>query len=57
MAGGDTLDFKVFGGITGEFEDFGCEIFKDSGDIDGSCVRKRVSVFESWMFVSSKEVK
>lgn len=35
MAGGDALDFQVFGGVAGEFEDFGGEVFKDGGDVDG----------------------
>lgn len=40
MAGGNTLDFEIFGGITSEFEDFSGEVFKDGGDIDGSCIWK-----------------
>lgn len=35
MAGCDTLDFEIFGGVAGKFEDFGCEVFEDGGDIDG----------------------
>ena len=36
MAGSDTLDFEILGGVTGKLEDFGCEIFEDGGNIDGS---------------------
>lgn len=39
VAGGDTLDLEVLGGVTGEFEDFGSQVFEDGGDIDGSCRR------------------
>ena len=35
MARSDTLDFEIFGGVTGKLEDFGCEVFEYGGDIDG----------------------
>lgn len=57
MAGGDTLDFKIFGGVTSKFEDFGCEVFEDSGDIDGSCIQgENISLWVLDRFGSSKEV-
>lgn len=33
---GNALDFEIFGCVTCEFEDFGCEVFEDGGDVDGS---------------------
>ena len=36
MTRGNALDFKIFGCVTCEFEDFGCEVFEDGGDVDGS---------------------
>ena len=36
---GDTLDFQIFGCVTGKFEDFSSEIFKDGSYVDGSCAR------------------
>jgi len=35
VARSDTLHLQVFGRIPGEFENLGCEIFEDGGDIDG----------------------
>lgn len=35
MARGDTLHPKILGGITSKFENFGSEVFKNSGEIDG----------------------
>ena len=35
MAGRDTLDFEVFGGVTSELENFGSQVFENGGDIDG----------------------
>lgn len=35
MAWRDALDFQIFGGISGEFEDFGGEVFENSGEVDG----------------------
>lgn len=32
---GDALDFQVFCGVAGEFEDFCGQIFEDGGDVDG----------------------
>jgi hypothetical protein len=37
MAWRNTLDLQVLCGIAGELEDFGGEVFEDSGDVDGSC--------------------
>ena len=34
VAGSDTLDFQILGGIACELEDFGSEVFKDSGNVD-----------------------
>jgi hypothetical protein len=35
MARCDTFDFEILGGIASEFEDFGCQILQNGGDIDG----------------------
>ena len=35
MAWRDALDFEIFGGISGEFEDFGSEVFEHGGEVDG----------------------
>lgn len=35
MAGRNALDFEVLGGVAGEFEDFGREVFEDCGQVDG----------------------
>ncbi len=43
MAGCDSLDFEIFGGVTGELEDFGGEVFEDGCDVDGGWRVKRVS--------------
>lgn len=32
---GDTLDLEVFGGVACEFENFGSQVFQDSGNVDG----------------------
>lgn len=37
VAGSDTLDLEILGGVTCEFQNFRSQVFKDSGDIDGSC--------------------
>ena len=36
MTGRDTLHFEIFCGVAGKLEDFGGEVFEDSGDVDGS---------------------
>ena len=36
MTGGDTLDFEIFGGVTGKLENFGGKVFEDGSDVDGS---------------------
>lgn len=30
----DTLDLEIFGGVASELEDFGGEVFEDSGNVD-----------------------
>jgi hypothetical protein len=35
MAWRDALDLQVLGRVAGKFEDFGREVFKDSGKVDG----------------------
>lgn len=35
MSRSDTLDFKILGGISSKLKNFGCEVFEDSGNIDG----------------------
>lgn len=35
VAGCDTLNFEIFGGITGKLEHFGGEVFEDGCDVDG----------------------
>jgi len=35
VAGRDALDFEIFGGVAGEFKDFGREVLKNGGDVDG----------------------
>ena len=35
VAGRDTLDFEVLGGVAGEFEDLGGQVFENGGDVDG----------------------
>lgn len=47
VTGRDALDFQVFGRVAGELEDFGGEVFKNGGDIDGGCKRER-SVAWHW---------
>jgi hypothetical protein len=34
MAGRDTLDLEILGGVAGEFENFGSQVLEDGGDID-----------------------
>ena len=42
----DALDFEVFGGVAGEFEDFGGEVFEYCRYVHGGCGRERlVEVF------------
>lgn len=36
VAGRDALDFEVLGGVPGQLEDFGAEVFKDGSRVDGS---------------------
>lgn len=36
VARGDTLDLEILGGVPGEFEDFGGQVFEDGSDIHGS---------------------
>ena len=36
MSRSDTLDFEIFGGVAGEFEDFGGQILENRGDVYGS---------------------
>lgn len=43
MARRDTLDLKVLGGVTCQFENFSSEVLKNSGNVDGSYRRKSVS--------------
>lgn len=45
VARGDALDLEVFGGVAGEFEDFGREVFEDGGDVHGSCVCAKMGQF------------
>lgn len=35
VARSDTLDFEILGGITGQFENFGSQVLKNSGHVDG----------------------
>jgi hypothetical protein len=35
MARRDALDLQILGCVTCKFENFGCEVFKDSGEVDG----------------------
>jgi len=35
MAGGDTLDFEILGGIAGQFQDLGGEVLQDGGAVHG----------------------
>lgn len=35
MARRDSLDLEILGGVSSEFENFGCEVFEDGGDVDG----------------------
>lgn len=39
----DTLDLKILGGVTCQFENFSSEVLKNSGHVDGSYRRKSVS--------------
>ena len=39
---GDALDFEVLGGVACEFQDFGGEILKNGGDVDGGWGRSVV---------------
>ena len=43
MTRGYALHFEVFGGVAGQFEDFGCEVFEHGGDVDGGCKQALVS--------------
>ena len=35
MSGSDALDLQVFAGVTGQLEDLGGEVLKDSGGVNG----------------------
>ena len=35
MSGGDALDLQVFAGVTGQLEDLGGEVLKNSGGVNG----------------------
>jgi hypothetical protein len=35
VTGGDARTFVVTGGVTGQFEDFGAQVFEDGGHVDG----------------------
>lgn len=39
----DTLDLKILGGVTGQFENFSSEVLKDSSHVDSSYRKKSVS--------------
>ena len=43
VAGSDTLDFQVLGGVSSKLEDFGGQVFKDGSDVDGSYDHTRQS--------------
>jgi hypothetical protein len=36
MAGSDTLDVQALGGVASQLEDFGGQVFQDSGGVDSS---------------------
>lgn len=37
VAGRDTLDLQILGGVAGQFQHFGSQVLEDSGHVDGSC--------------------
>ena len=43
VAGRDALDLQVFGGVAGEFEDFGRQVFEHGCYVDGSYVDRMIS--------------
>lgn len=55
VTGRDALDFQVFRRVTGEFEDFGSEIFKNGGNIDGSC-EGQMSVAWHWTELNLRQL-
>lgn len=38
VAGSDTLDLEILGGVACEFQNFSCQVFQDGGDVDGGCL-------------------
>lgn len=42
VTGRDALDLEILGGVTGKFEDFRGQVFKDGSDIDGGCKRAQL---------------
>ena len=36
VTGRDALDFEIFGGVSGQLEDFSRQVFKNGGNVDGS---------------------
>ena len=36
VAGSDTLDFEILGGVASKLKNFSCQVFEDSSDVDGS---------------------
>lgn len=32
----DALDFEILGGVAGQLENFGCEVFEDGGQVNSS---------------------
>ena len=42
VAGRDALHLEVFGRVASQLEDFGGQVFEDSGDVDGSCRKEEV---------------
>ena len=35
MTGSDALDLEILGGVTGQLEDFGAQVFQNGGTVDG----------------------
>lgn len=55
VTGRDALDFQVFGRVTGKLENFGSKVFKDGGDVDGSC-EEGMSVTWHWTELNLRQL-
>jgi len=60
MARNDTGLLVVASSVTGQLEDFSCQVFEDSGEIDGSTSTNTLSVVtlsEKTVYTTNRECK